>query len=239
MLSQRSSSTDPLASRSFAGDEALDAHGSTRSRLIEAAGTVFAERGFKDATIRQICSIAGANIAAVNYHFGDKEHLYASALHHAHTTARHRHPMDFEGCGTAEERLGVFVRTFVTRLTDPAKPEWHGKLCAREMADPTGALDGLVERSIRPDWQALSETCGDLLGEHAPKDLIQRCAVGVIGQCLVYHHARPVMERLGGPVSFTRERIDAIVEQICAYSISGMRELGRRSDAAPSRRTPA
>lgn len=239
MLSQRSGSTIPLASRSFAGDAALDAQGTTRSRLIEAAGHVFAERGFKDATIRQICSIAGANIAAVNYHFGDKEHLYASALYHAHTTARQRHPMDFAGCGSSEDRLGVFVRTFVSRLTDPAKPEWHGKLCAREMADPTGALDGLVERSIRPDWLARVEICRELLGEGASMELVQRCAVGVIGQCLVYHHARPVMERLGGPVVFTPERIDAIVEQICAYSISGMRELGGRSDAGSSRRTLA
>ncbi len=46
----------------------------TRQRLIEAVGEVFAERGFRAATVRDICQRAQANVAAVNYYFGDKEH---------------------------------------------------------------------------------------------------------------------------------------------------------------------
>ena len=56
----------------------------TRNRLLNAAGEVFAEKGFKSATVRAICDRAGANIAAVNYHFGDKEHLYSEVLRFAH-----------------------------------------------------------------------------------------------------------------------------------------------------------
>ena len=47
----------------------------TRERLLEAAGEVFAERGFREATVRGICKRANANNAAVNYHFGEKEEL--------------------------------------------------------------------------------------------------------------------------------------------------------------------
>ena len=52
----------------------------TRDKLIEAAGSVFAERGYRAATIREICRRAGANVAAVNYTFGDKMGLYTEVL---------------------------------------------------------------------------------------------------------------------------------------------------------------
>ena len=56
----------------------------TKTRLLEAAGEEFAEKGFEGATIRSIIERAKANIAAVNYHFGDKERLYIQAVIEAH-----------------------------------------------------------------------------------------------------------------------------------------------------------
>src|ERR1700722_14461691 len=52
----------------------------TRSRLLDAAAAIFAERGYQAATTREICVRARANAAAVNYHFGDKLGLYKAAL---------------------------------------------------------------------------------------------------------------------------------------------------------------
>src|SRR5260370_37608549 len=53
----------------------------TRGKLLEVAGRVFADRGYQATTIREICQRAGANVAAVNYHFGDKLGLYTEILH--------------------------------------------------------------------------------------------------------------------------------------------------------------
>src|ERR1700685_1095104 len=60
----------------------------TRDKLIEAAGHVFAERGYRAATIREICRRAGANVASVNYTFGDKMGLYTEVLRHSVRTAK-------------------------------------------------------------------------------------------------------------------------------------------------------
>src|SRR5438034_680479 len=66
----------------------------TRQRLLEAAGEVFAERGFRDATTQEICRRADANIAAVHYHFGDKEELYRTVIQYAEERAAESAPAD-------------------------------------------------------------------------------------------------------------------------------------------------
>src|SRR4051795_9610357 len=57
----------------------------TRQQLLEVAGQVFAEHGYARATSKEICERAGANIAAVNYHFGSKDGLYGAVLEEAHS----------------------------------------------------------------------------------------------------------------------------------------------------------
>ena len=52
----------------------------TEQRLLEAAGEVFAESGYRGATVRQICEKAKANLAAVNYYVRDKDGLYLAVM---------------------------------------------------------------------------------------------------------------------------------------------------------------
>jgi AcrR family transcriptional regulator len=56
---------------------------STRELLLEAAGHVFAKKGFERSTAKEICERAGTNTAAVNYYFGGIEALYAAVLDEA------------------------------------------------------------------------------------------------------------------------------------------------------------
>jgi len=123
----------------------------TRQRLLEAAGEVFAQHGFRDATIRDICDKAKANVAAVHYHFGDKEELYAAVFGYARTCAVARFDEKVPPAAPPEEQLRAFIGTVLTRFFDEGRPAWLGKLVAQEMIDPTKALDALVNEQIRPN----------------------------------------------------------------------------------------
>jgi len=58
----------------------MTSDGETRDRLLLAGERLFADRGFKKVTVREICRTARANVAAVNYHFGDKMGLYTEVV---------------------------------------------------------------------------------------------------------------------------------------------------------------
>src|SRR5215468_7375657 len=96
----------------------------TRQRLLEAAGDVFAQHGFRDTTIRQICDKAKANVAAVHYHFGDKEELYEAVFDYARTCAIAQFNELASPDLPAEERLRVFVGAVLTRFFDEGRPAW-------------------------------------------------------------------------------------------------------------------
>ena len=115
----------------------------TEARLLEAAGEIFAEFGYRTATVRQICEKAGANVAAVNYHFGDKEGLYLAVLRSVPDAHAEKYPPQsgLNETPTAEQQLRAYIESLLHRVFDTGRPGWHTKFIAREMAEPTRALD--------------------------------------------------------------------------------------------------
>jgi AcrR family transcriptional regulator len=146
-----------------------EANPDTRSRLLEAAGEVFADVGFQNATVREICGRAGANVAAVHYHFGDKEAIYRAVLEYTARQALDQFPI---GGGVpreapADERLRAFITNYLERLLNEGRPAWFGKLLAREMAEPTkctgqpcGDLCAAATRSLARDRHRLAGARG-------------------------------------------------------------------------------
>ena len=96
----------------------------TRERLLKAAERLFAERGFKNVTVREICRAARANVAAVNYHFGDKLGLYREVLQHgdrrrcAGPPTRRARPAQGQ---PPEEQLRRYISVFLHRVLQPGQ----------------------------------------------------------------------------------------------------------------------
>jgi AcrR family transcriptional regulator len=205
----------------------------TRERLLATATRLFAARGFKNVTVRAICRDARANVAAVNYHFGDKLGLYREVLNRAiaimqSTTDRAR---DAGRGRPPEERLRRYIRVFLRRVVGAGQDSWIHQLMSHEMADPTPALDLVADQVIRPRLAYLAEIVAELLGRSQDDEQVRQSVLSVQVQC---HMARatpiarrflPNLQRIG--------TIDRLADHIAVFSLGGIHALRAGRDAAP------
>ena len=215
----------------------------TESRLLEAAGEIFAEVGYRAATVRQICEKAGANIAAVNYHFGDKEGLYMAVLRSVPDAHAEKFPANrgLRRGATAGQRLAAYIESLLNRVFDEGRPGWHTKIMAREMIEPTRALDTLVADVALPVHQELAAIVRELLGSKASDDAVRLCTLSILSQCVYYHHARSVLSRLYPEQEYGSQDIAQLADHITRFSQGALQHFaegnGRGFDAK-SRRAP-
>ena len=200
----------------------------TQQRLLEAAGEVFAEQGFRNATVREICQRARANLAAVNYHFGAKEGLYAAVIEYAQSCSLEKYPLaqaDREDI-PATQRLRTFIHYVMSGLFEEGLPAWRFKLMAREMIEPTAALDAMVENMIRPLARKLESIVRELLGSRATDEQVRLCQLSIIAQCLHHRNSQPVIQRLFPRQKYGPEKVKALAEHITRFSLGALKELG-------------
>ena len=199
---------------------------SSRARLLEAAGEVFGEVGFKAATIREITRRAGMNVAAVNYYFRDKAELYSAVLLHAQRCAAETVGV---GSGSAEERLRDFIGGMMRHVLDPLRPAWHSRLMAREMAAPTRRLHNLIDEVFRPKVELLDGILRDLTDGRLSDGEIARASASIVSQCVFYRQNRPVILRLYPELLGDEAHIEKLVEHIALFSLGGVERLKESS----------
>lgn len=197
----------------------------TRRRVLEAAGLIFADKGFDATTVREICARAGANQAAVNYHFRDKESLYFEAVQHAHCVGMEETMPSWSSETPPAVKLRQFIEGMLSHLLDPSRPDWHAQLMMRELSHPTDACVKLVDAYIRPK----AELLGSILAEMLPPGISEVDAhlVGfsVVGQCLFYRVHRPIARLLVGDAEFDTYDVPKLAEHITRFSLAAIEHL--------------
>src|SRR6516164_4707736 len=200
----------------------------TRQRLLNVAAEFFAEQGFNHVTVREICQVAGANVAAVNYHFRDKLGLYKEVVGMA-ADAMHRSKVDVIEAAerlAPEDRLRTYIRLTLHRLLGPEEESWMEKLIARELMDPTPALDLIVEKGIRPTSQRMGAMVAELLGTSLEDARVWHCFLSIQAQCLFYKTGKPISVRMSPPgFKYTPEIIDGLAHHIAEFSLAGIRAI--------------
>ncbi|SDU24008.1 transcriptional regulator, TetR family [Verrucomicrobium sp. GAS474] len=191
-----------------------------KEKIVAAAGEVFAERGFRDATVREITARAGVNVAAVNYYFRDKEELYHSVLREAKSKCADM--IEPNAPGTAEKRFRDFVHRFVSHLLDPNRPDWHMRVITQEMINPTSGLAILVDELTGPVFRRLCELIDEIVGKRMPETELHLLAGSVLGQCLFHRRSRAMIERLAPELCADPDQVAKIADHIVRFSLAAL-----------------
>jgi len=202
-------------------------HKETRERILHAACEIFAERGFLNTTIRDICQQAQVNIAAVNYYFHSKENLYEAVCKHIFGLSAENADPKFKLAEDKkpEEKLKAFIQAILLTILTKERSNWREMIMSREMVSPTSALTIVIEDMIKPRFQQLYSIVKDLLGEGAEDELVRRCCLSITGQCLYYRFARPVVFKLNPKQTYDKAGIEKLSDHIAQFSLNAIKQL--------------
>ncbi len=199
----------------------------TRDKLIEAAGEVFAERGYRAATIREICRLAGANVAAVNYTFGDKMGLYTEVLRHSVRAARtEAMTAALDASRTPEDMIRGVVRARLMSLCKEARPDRQIRLVMHEFSHPTAAMGRVVDEGMRPIFERVRKAVGDIIGLPVEHETTLLSVNSIVGQILFYTFSKPVLTRLQPDLKLTPDQLDRIADHIADFSLAYLKKVG-------------
>ena len=203
----------------------------TKQALLLAAGELFAQNGFEGTSTRSIAIKAKANIAAINYHFGGKENLYAEVIHHAVITSRGTSFDDFlpetdleEDRELVEETVYKIVEALFKVRFSRNRPTWFDKLIMRSLIERPPNFEEVVRKSLKPDHDALKR-----LALRTKPLLTDRQAhhwvLSVFGQVMIYTFAKDTILTILETRDYAPEYINDAISTVTRVSVAGLYSL--------------
>lgn len=193
-----------------------------RTRILAAAGPIFAEKGFKNATVREICQAARVNVASVNYYFGDKERLYVEAVKRAHPL--HDVPQsapDWPEGTSSRQKLADYIRAMAIPMLGARRERWQAQLLAREVMNPSTACRELVETFFRRRFNLLLHIVSEVLPAGTPAHRCHLVTLSIVAQFVYFRAGRGVIEMLLGAEEVAEHhRAEQLVEHITNVSFA-------------------
>ena len=203
---------------------------STRNRILLEAGPIFAVKGFRGTTVREICDSAKVNIASINYYFGDKKQLYIETVVMARQMRVKQIPYpEWEVSTPPEQKLADFIEMLLTRLVAMQSEPWQVRLLMREILQPTEACLHLVEEYFRPFFETLCGIVDDIVGQRLPAHQRSQIGFSIIGQCLYYRFSADVTAMMVSEPEFASHFDRAtLANHISEFSLGAIKQLKQK-----------
>ena len=205
----------------------------TRSRILHSACELFAERGYHAARVADICERAGANVAAVNYYFGDKASLYTEAWQEAFKKCTPPKSPD-DAIPFPEDQLQIYIHSLIQNYMDPDTQGQFTRLYLMELVNPTGLIRDMWHDLIEPRRQVLLGIIRKLMATEDTDETVLFCEMSIISQCrALLNIRRSDLEYLLGQ-SLSPDLIKRLADHITHFSLAGIKAVAAaRRDPAP------
>ncbi|GAA5477015.1 hypothetical protein Hhel01_00491 [Haloferula helveola] len=209
----------------------VESGAATRQRLLDAAEDLFSERGFERVSVRDITEKADANVAAVNYHFGNREGLVEQVM------ARYINPINEERVARLdvlerrsgskpvplEELLDAFVRPFATQVRRSELSErMFYKLMGRIFGDEMPRLPDVVLRGFEVMLGRFRKAFAKALPEVSSEELLWRIHFTVGAMIHTMAHSETLNHLSNGDSG--QPSMEVTLSRFIRYAAAGMRE---------------
>ncbi|WP_243545373.1 TetR/AcrR family transcriptional regulator [Pseudodesulfovibrio tunisiensis] len=193
----------------------------TRRKLLLTGAKLFALQGFNGVSMRELVREADVNLATVSYHFGGKAGLYEAILDYIIERREELFPKDAiiqkkiaEANGdphALSDVLGWFVDYYMHGILSEPATNLAVLIILRELANQSEFFPKLEKHFFDPSFRTL----GSLLAAAMPGiSQRERYVVGhaIIGMCLKFVDAHPVIRKQLGCEKYGPEEIDLIAQ---------------------------
>jgi len=199
----------------------------TRERILDRAEVLFAQKGYRAVSVREITSAAECNLAAVNYHFGNKENLYLEVFRSRWVPRAIRVRESFrkslarQGSLSEAKVVRALAQAFVDGPLSDDERLRHSQLMTREMTQPTKAFKHVAEQVIQPFFKEVSDQLDSVLINKVGEEQMLLNIFSIFAMVLYFNFARVAVSRLTGRKYDSAFRA-LLVEQITQFSLRGL-----------------
>ena len=203
---------------------------------MRAAISIFAHKGYKAATVREICNQADVkNIYSINYYFGGKASLYkqiVELMFAAH--AKHLPELNPGALPLAHFKNYILSYCLMLYSGDELARDTI-RIFTAEMAQPSDFLPDLVERHTKPQTLSFMQTVGEMLGPHVPESVVRDTCISIGSQIIYYSYAWPVVTAVFPDHPEMSAYHRQLADHIIRFSIGGIESIKQNySDNEPT-----
>ncbi len=200
----------------------------TRTALIKAATSVFAEHGYANGSVRQITQKASANQAAITYHFGGKEGLYREVLAAAMAALKEESFLTEEEIDrlTPEEGLRKYLRQFLAPIIRRDRIARYLRIFAWESVQPTDVFRAFIQSTPPRIFLLAERVVRRFLPKTAASDEVAFTTLWLAQQPISFVRDAERLAQGHFAIKFDEACLDRLVDTLARLSLGGLKSAG-------------